>query len=285
MTDRTRPRSTVSTASALGLALGAALTGGCFDTTGASNLEMRAAVGEIVAQGQAQAVENEIAEITTSFTIGGGVAEVAQEIQAFAESQAPCSTVTGADNTLTIDFGVLDDGCTYRGHTYAGIVTIEISLDGAAAVIDHTYADFTNGTITMNGDKRVTYSELSRRVVTDYEFETKDGDLITTSSDRLQTLLDESAGILGGIEINGDRSWTGESGDWELNIDGVEIRWVDPVPQSGVYSLVTPRDKTITMSFERVDDDTIAVIVDGGRETKTYHVTTAGTIEEQSEAA
>jgi len=284
MTDRDHPRSTVSTPSALGLALGLALTGGCFDRT-ASNLEMRAAVGEIVAQGQAQAVENEITEITTSFTIGGGVAEVAQEIQAFAETQAPCSTVTGADNTLTIDFGVLDDACTYRGHTYAGIVTIEISLDGAATIIDHTYADFTNGNITMNGDKKVTYSEQSRRVVTDYEFETEDGELITTSSDRLQTLLDESAGILGGIEINGDRSWTGESGDWELNIDGVELRWIDPVPQSGVYSLVTPRDKTITMSFERVDDDTIAVIVDGGRNTKTYHVTTAGMIEEQTEAA
>jgi len=245
---------------------------------------MRAAVGEIVAQGQAQAIENEITELTTSFTIGGGVAEVAQAIQDFAESQAPCSTVSGMDTTLTIDFGVLDDACTYRGHTYAGVVTIEIAVDDESVVIDHTYADFTNGEITMNGLKTVTYADLSRRIVTDYEFVDKDGESVDTRSDRLQTLLDEQLGILGGIIINGDREWVGESGEWNLNIDEVEIRWIDPVPQSGVYSLLTPSDKMITMSFERVDEDTIAVLVEGGNKTKTYHVTALGQIEEQQDA-
>ncbi|MCB9701637.1 MAG: hypothetical protein H6711_07090 [Myxococcales bacterium] len=263
------------------LCLGLGLSGGCFDTGGASNLEMRAAVGEIVAQGQAQGIENEITELTTSFTIGGGVAEVVQEIQDFIASQAPCSTVSGADNTLTIDFGTLDDQCTYNGHTYAGIVTIAISIEGAATIVDHTYSDFTNGNITMNGTKKVTYQDQSRRIETDYAFVNKEGKTIDTTSDRLQTLLDEAQGLAGGIVINGERHWEGENGLWDLDIDEVEVRWIDPVPQAGLYSLHTPRDKTITMAFERVDADTIAVTVDGGRSTKVYHVTAAGQIEEQ----
>ncbi|MCA9659005.1 MAG: hypothetical protein KC486_11730 [Myxococcales bacterium] len=277
------PRLTTTLTTAF-LGLGLTLTTGCFDTSGATNIEMRAAVGEIVAQGQAQAIENEITEITTSFTIGGGVQEVLQEIKAFLESQAPCSTVEIADSTLTMDFGTLDDNCTYNNHTYAGVVTIAVTVEADATVIDHTYADFSNGTITMNGTKEVTYSAQSRRVVTDYEFVNKDGDAVDTTSDRTQTLLNESEGLAGGIVINGVRAWTGQSGMWNLDIDDVEVRWVDPVPQSGVYSLVTPKDKTITMSFERVDADTIAVIVDGGRNTKTYHVTSTGQVMEQTEA-
>ncbi|MEZ4382558.1 MAG: hypothetical protein R3A79_14570 [Nannocystaceae bacterium] len=271
------PLKTLTTAC---LGLGLTLTAGCFDTTSATNLEMRAAVGEIVVQGQAQAIENEITEITTSFTIGGGVQEVLAEVKVFLESQAPCSTVEIVDNTLTMDFGSLDDSCTYKNHTYAGVVTIAVAVEGDATVVDHTYADFTNGVITMNGSKVVTYSEQSRRVVADYEFANKDGDTFDTTSDRTQTLLDEAEGLAGGIVINGARLWSGPSGAWTLDIDDVEVRWVDPVPQSGVYSLLTPKDKTITMSFERVDADTIAVIVDGGRNSRTYHVTSTGQVEE-----
>ncbi|MCA9687793.1 MAG: hypothetical protein KC457_36880, partial [Myxococcales bacterium] len=78
------------------------------------------------------------------------------------ETQVPCSTIVVAGDTLTVDFGELGDACTYNGHTYAGIVTIAISIEGAATIVDHTYSDFTNGNITMNGTKKVTYQDQSR---------------------------------------------------------------------------------------------------------------------------
>ncbi|HRI08024.1 MAG TPA: hypothetical protein PKW35_09410 [Nannocystaceae bacterium] len=268
---------------ALALALAAAPATGCFDA-GATNVEMRAAVNEAVSQGQAQAVENEIVEITTSFTIGAGLQEIAQEIHDFAQSQVPCSTVTvdAATNTVTIDFGELGDACVYNGHTYAGVVTVTVEDEGGAVVVDHTYAELTNGEVTLSGTKKVTWEDQSRRIVSDFEI-TRDGATIDATSDRLQTLLDPAAGLAGGIEINGQRHWVGAKGEWDLQIDGVEVRWQDPVPQAGTYTLENPQDKAITMSFARLDEDTIEVTVDGGRRSRIYHVTAAGAVDDVGE--
>ena len=40
----------------------------------------------------------------------------------------------------------------------------------------------------------------------------------------------------------------------------VEMRWVDPVPESGTYTLDTPSDKRITLDFERL----INIVVKAG---------------------
>ncbi|MCA9687792.1 MAG: hypothetical protein KC457_36875, partial [Myxococcales bacterium] len=105
----------------------------------------------------------------------------------------------------------------------------------------------------------VTWQDKARKVVTDYTFTTKEGETIEATSDRLQTLLDEAQGLAGGIVINGERHWEGENGLWDLDIDEVEVRGQDPVPQSGQYALTTPEDKLVTLAFERLDEDTITV--------------------------
>jgi hypothetical protein len=88
--------------------------------------------------------------------------------------------------------------------------------------------------------------------------------------DRTQSAL--SGGVAEGIAIEGSRSWTGERGRWDLSIDGVEMRWDDPVPQAGTYTLVTPGDKTLSLSFERVDADTISVTVAGPKRSFSFDV-------------
>ena len=45
----------------------------------------------------------------------------------------------------------------------------------------------------------------------------------------------------------------------------VEMRWADPVPQAGSYTLETPAGKTLSLGFSRVDADTISVTVTGPR--------------------
>ena len=76
--------------------------------------------------------------------------------------------------------------------------------------------------------------------------------------------------------VAGTRSWTGKRGTWDLDINGVEMRWIDPVPQAGSYELTTPADKTLTLSFDRVDVDTIEVTVANGRGSFAFDVTSVG---------
>lgn len=264
---------------ACALTLALVAPAGCFETV--SNVEMREALDEVVLEGQGQAVENEIIEITTDFTLGDAAKSVAAKLRDAIASQIPCSTITVVDETLTLDFGGLDDSCVYNGHTFAGVITVTIALDadGKRAVVDHTYEDLTNGVVTLNGTKTVTWDEKSRHVVTDLDVD-RDDRSVHSTSDRVQTLLDPAAGLAGGIEINGTRHWDDARGAWELAIDGVELRWIDPVPQAGSYTLDTPKGKTIGLGFARVDEDTIAVTLSGGGRERVFHVHRSGVVDE-----
>ena len=261
------------------LAIALTVPVGCFESV--SDVEMREALDEIMLAGQGQAVENEIIEITTDFTLGEAAQTIANKLRDALESQIPCSTIIVEDNTLTMDFGGLEDTCVYNGHTLAGVITLEITYDaiGHKAVVDHDYQDLTNGVVTLNGKKTVTWDEKSRHVVTDLMV-VRDGESVHSTSDRVMTLLDPAAGLAGGIIIDGGHQWDNDKGLWDLRVDEVEIRWIDPVPQAGSYTLDTPRGKTIGLGFARIDDDTIAVTLSGGGRERVFHVTSSGQIQD-----
>jgi len=261
------------------LALALTVPTGCFES--ASNIEMREALDEVVLAGQALAVENEIIEVTTDFTLGEAAQAIAEHLRAALESQIPCSTITVQDRTLTLDFGGLDDTCVFHGQTFAGVITLEISYDAVAgtAVVEHDYRDLSNGVVTLNGTKTVTWDEQSRHVVSDLMVD-RDGQTVHHTSDRVMTLLDPDAGLAGGIVIDGQHNWDNAKGPWALDVDAVELRWVDPVPQAGRYTLETPKQKLITLDFKRVDADTIAVTLASGSRERVLHVTRSGKVQD-----
>ncbi|MBV1861438.1 MAG: hypothetical protein KUG77_23665 [Nannocystaceae bacterium] len=263
----------------LGLGLGLALTAsaGC-DFEGATGAEIREAMDEIVLTGQAGALENGVVEITTSFTLGEGVETILEEVRSFAQSQVACSTIESPKpGTLVIDFGELGDLCQYRGKTYAGVVTVSWELGDDAVIVRHDYDGLTDGFVTLDGPSTVTWADASRRVQTDFTFE-NDRTSIEIASDRTQTLL---GGLGDGINVVGTRDWTSPRGAWALDIDDVEMRAIDPVPQAGSYTLTTPQEHELTLSFERVDDNTIEVSITGGRRDRLFHVTSSGEVEEE----
>lgn len=255
--------------------LGLSLAAGCDLGDRVTGQEMRQAMEEIVLTGDAQSLEDGVVELTTSFTIGDGVESIISEVRAFAESQVPCSTVDATDpGSVSIDFGLLEDACTYRGKTYAGVVTVAWEVGADEVVVTHDYEGLTNGRVTLDGEATVTWSRESRRVRTDLAFQGEAAD-IEVESDRTQTQI---GGFGDGVRVVGTRDWTGPSGSWALDIDDVELRAVDPVPQAGTYTLTTPADKTLTLSFARVDEDTIEVSMAGGFRDRVFLVTAAGQI-------
>jgi hypothetical protein len=246
----------------------------------ASAAEMRMAVDEVVVSGQAASLEDGVVEITTDFTLGDGVHGIVEQIRGLVESQIPCSTIEAIDDhTLVIDFGELADSCEFRGRTFAGIVTVSYEVDGDDVVVTHDYSGITDGRATLDGQAVVTWSDRSRHVVTDFEVAAPRGDF-ASDSDRTQTLLGERGD---GIVVAGERNWHGPRGDWHLEIDDVEMRAIDPVPQDGAYVLTTAKGKEITMTFERIDDDTIEVVVSGGRRDRVFRVTSAGDVDDRGE--
>jgi hypothetical protein len=235
------------------------------------------------ASSQAENLAAASVDISTNFTIGGAVEQAAGELKTFMTSQLPCADVTLSGATLSIEYGANPGNCVFHGHAFSGSSSITVSKnDMNEVVVDHKWTGLSNGIVELDGTAHVTwsFSDQTRHVVHDLKWthlashRTGEG-----TGDRTQAPL--PGGIGEGIRIDGTRSWTGERGTWDLSIDGVQVRWADPVPQAGSYTLSTPYDKTVSMTFARVDGDTIKVTVAGPKREFSFNVSKAGAIAEQ----
>ena len=244
--------------------------------------EAQSALEQASDAGQAEGLTSAGVDISTKFTIGKAVKDGAAELKAFIGTQLPCADITLEDATLTVVYGANPGNCTYNGHTFSGTQTISIDSNADAKVqVHHEWTDFSNGVVSLNGTADVTWNltDKTRRVVHESHWtQLKSGRTGTGTGDRLQSLL--PGGLAEGIQVDGTRTWDGDKGHWDLAIDGVQMRWTDPVPQAGSYTLTTPFDKTVSMAFARVDDDTIKVTVTGPKHAFSFDVSKVGDIAE-----
>ena len=272
-------RSTTAQMLTTGLAGLVLALGGCrFDPL--TGEEAQQALEESSVASQAAALVAASVEVSTDFTIGEAVEQAAQQIRDFVESQLPCAEVTLADATLSITYGAKPGACTFNGQRFEGTHTITVERNEERDVIvQHTWDGLSNGVLSVSGEATVTWSLENRSRNIQHELtwtRLADGRMGVGGGNRTQTPL--AGGILEGIEVDGTRSWDGDSGHWELDIDHVEMRWDDPVPSSGSWTLDTPFDKTISLSFQRIDDATIGVTVTGGQRTVELKVGKLGAV-------
>lgn len=236
--------------------------------------EAREAADESNLSSQAAALTANTVEINTNFTIGGAAKNAAEELRTFVGTQLACAEITLADATLTITYGAKPGNCTYRGNTYSGKHSVTVSRNEERdVVVDHTWTDLSNGKVKVNGTATATWSlaNKTRNIKHDLTWtRLSDGLTGRGTGDRTQAAL--GGDITQGITINGSRTWEGKSGKWELAIEGVEARWKDPVPQAGVYRLASPKNRSISVSFSRVDEDSIKVTVKSGDKSFSFNV-------------
>ncbi len=221
-------------------------------------------------------------ELSTNFTVGSAVEQAAADLRAFLAAELPCAAVTVQGATVTTQWGASGASCTYNGLKYSGTSSVTVMrTDAATLEVDHTFTNLSNGVVEVSGTADVTWSaaSVSRHIVHQLTWtRLSDGRSGTGTGDRTQTLIDPAQGILGGIRIDGNRTWTGTSGKWNLAIIGVEVRLQDPVPQAGSYELTTPSDKNVTLSFARQSPSVIEVTLTGPRATYSLDVQETGTI-------
>jgi hypothetical protein len=219
-------------------------------------------------------------DVETTFTVGDAVKDRLEKIKGFIQSQVDCAEFTiGDGGTLTVEYGAVEGkDCEYLGQTYSGTHSIrvgEVSED--KVVIHHDWSAFSNQKVTVSGTADVTWNKKgkSRRVQHELRWQ-GNGSLYALggkgTGDRIQTALDGD--WLKGVSVDGEHEWTSKEGKWHLDINTVEMRWVDPVPQNGSWVLTTPfDDKRLIINFERKDEDTIEVAASSGRRTYTFDVT------------
>jgi hypothetical protein len=245
--------------------------------------EAEESLAQASASSQAEGLTSATVDIATNFTIGEAVEQAASDLKAFVVSQLPCASVLLSGSTLTVQYGVNPGNCTYRGHTFSGTSAITVTKDDMNdVVVDHQWTNLSNGIVALNGTAHVTwnFNDQTRHITHDLKWtHLASGRTGEGTGDRTEQPL--AGGIAEGFQVDGTRSWTGARGTWDLTIDGVQMQWTDPVPQAGTYSLGTPYDKTVTMSFNRVDADTIRVTVAGPKHEFSFNVSKLGSISSQ----
>lgn len=245
-------------------------------------VEALQALDETSMEAQAAALTSGTIELATNFTIGGAVEQAADELRSFIASQLPCAELTLTKNKLRVEYGAKPGSCVFRGQTYSGIHEVTVSRNEEGEVeVDHVWTQLENQRLSVTGTAHVTWSLANKSRHVEYALtwtRRADQRTGTGTGDLTQTALDGS--VLQGIRVDGDRSWEGQRGRWDLTANEVELRWVDPVPQAGSYVLATPSSKVLTMAFARVDEDTIQVSVTGGKQPLTFNVSKLGAVTE-----
>jgi hypothetical protein len=245
--------------------------------------EAREALEESSVESQAAALTTNTVEISTNFTIGKAAGEAAAELKTFIESQLPCAGITLANATLTVTYGAKPGNCTYRGHTFSGQHIVKVQKNEDEIVVDHEWKELSNGKVKVSGTAHVTwdFGDKTRQVQHNLTW-TRISDNRTGrgTGDILQRTLE--GGLAEGIQVDGSRSWTGQNGRWDLAIEGVQMRWVDPVPQAGTYRLASPKGRSLALSFNRIDEDTIEVTIRNDKREFKFNVSSIGAIADKS---
>lgn len=241
------------------------------------------ALDETVESGRGEAFVAEPIELGTSFTIGAALEEAAEELRAWLESQLPCAELSLEGHTVIMDLGGLDDLCTYRGSSYGGMIKLTVEATEADELrVRHEWVGLTDGALSLDGEADVNWTQadtLTRHVVHQMAWVDEEGRSIDATGDREQWLLDPELGIEGGLGIRGVRDWVSETGSWHLDIEDVLLELDDPVPYDGTYIVTNPDGKQLVMHFERLDEDTIEVSIEGGRLPIVFEVNSFGGID------
>lgn len=244
---------------------------------GLSREEAREALEEAQLYSQAASLIGGTLDLSENFSIGEALTASAENLRDFYASQLPCARTSAESNTVTVEYGVEGDDCEYRGVTFTGThrVTVEVN-DESQVEVHHEWAKLENGTIQVNGTADVTWMggvDPSRRVVHDLSWKRlSDGREAEGRGNRVQEPL--NGDLFEGFTVTGEAAFTGESGRYDLHISDVEMRWIDPVPQSGRYLLDTPFDESLTLEFTRSDARQVNIVVKGGRRQFQFEIST-----------
>jgi hypothetical protein len=150
--------------------------------------------------------------------------------------------------------------------------------DADQVIVDHVWNDLESGGVRVDGTATVSWSrsDQTRHIVHEAEWtRLRDGRTGEGSGDRVQRPL--GSGWALGFAVEGEREWRGPSGRWQLDMAGVEMRWVDSVPQAGRYILDTPYAESLSATFTRSSDTTVRVTIAGKRRAFDFDVNTVPT--------
>ena len=238
------------------------------------------AVQEAALTSQLDAMLADAADQHSRFEIGRGLEQAAAQLQLQLNQDLPCAVVSREGNALNIVYDAAGSGCVWRGRALTGQHSVRVTRNADNEVsVHHELTNFGDQMLSLSGSADVTWSRLSksRRVVHAVTFAALGGTSAgvtgeSTGDSTQQTLTD-------GVRINGLREWQSSRGFYALDMQAIEQRFADSVPELGAYELTLETDDALTLAFGRIDTDNIRVTVQGAQQALSFVVGADGAVE------
>ena len=223
-------------------------------------------------------VDDEIhaVQLETNLSMGDRIAAAAKRWHDVLQEELKCADVQVAIGKIEITYGAhaAPDGesCKY-GFTGQHNITVDRVPEAGQIEVTHEWIELSNQSVTVSGSGAVTWDlfQLTRQLQHDLTWHKGSAALPSSdvtwhaTGDRTQSLLDGN--IFKGIAIDGTRNWTRSNaeGDWQLDINNVEVEWALPAPRTGEYVLSIPNGKSVSMTFEQLEDtNTVRITFESG---------------------
>ena len=258
------------------------------DRGGASVESAEAAVYESALTAQLDSLIAEVADRDSRFDIGQGLDNAAEQLQVQLDAELPCAAVTREGSVLSIVYSAQQapvgdaagSGCSWHGRTLAGQHTVRVMRNADNEVgVHHEFTDFRDGKLSLRGSADVTWSRISksRRVLHSVAFAALSGVSAGVTGESIGDSTQVT--LADGVRINGLREWHSSRGFYSLDMQAIEQRFEDSVPELGAYELTLPSEDALTLAFGRIDTDNILVTVQGAQRELSFVVRPDGSLE------
>jgi len=244
------------------------------------------AVQESALTAQLDGLIADAADRNSRFDIGQGLDNAAEQLKLQLNAELPCAAVTRQGSELNIFYaaqpldGAAGSDCSWRGRALAGQHSVRVMRNADNEVgVHHEFTDFRDDKLSLSGSADVTWSRISksRRVVHTVTFAALSGASAgvtgESTGDSTQITLAD------GVRINGLREWHSSRGLYSLDMQAIEQRFTDSVPELGAYALTLPSDDALILAFGRIDTDNILVTVQGAQRDLSFVVRPDGSLE------
>ena len=238
------------------------------------------AVQESALTAQLDSLIADAADRNSRFDIGQGLDNAAEQLKLQLNQELPCAAVTRQGSELSIFYDAAGSGCTWHQRALAGQHSVRVTRNADDEVgVHHEFTNFRDGTLSLSGSADVAWSRISksRRVLHTVTFAALSG--VNAGVTGESTGDSTQVTLTDGVRINGLREWHSSRGFYSLDMQAIEQRFTDSVPQLGAYELTLPSDDALILAFGRIDTDNILVTVQGAQRELSFVVRPDGSVE------
>lgn len=228
--------------------------------------EARAALNEASLSTQIHGLVTVVA--SSGREVGAGTREeTAQALHTWWSTEVLCGTAGVEGTTVTVLFD--EGGCPWLDRTWTGQLSLEVtSSSGTERSMSVLFTDVGTGLLVVSGTMESQWDLAQDQGTISHSLVWSDGNNGRVGEGETSLTFAEDGAV---AEIEGLRTWDGDTGAWSLTLDKAHIRGADPVPETGTYTVESPLTESLVLAFERASDRELEVAISGPGHT--YHFT------------